>query len=287
MFKTLVLCIVTAAVAGLSIQRDRIEDLKRRFWDIKNELNANETDTRSEGLKQIVTKISLQNSRQDGDLESGFLCGMCLTVVDDFLSMRRTLMHSEQSLKTLAVELCVDFEVQSEEVCHGVVELNTPSIIYIVDRRPDLTAETVCKLLLNDGDCFAPYNDDRLEFTIDIDHGKTSEEAKPVESSNTSSIDGLTIVHISDIHFDPKYTKAAFADCDEPACCRETDDINEEDAGSLAGLWGDYRSCDTPWRAIVDALHQITKQHSVNIYCDISPRVTHFPSNIVSSRIEN
>lgn len=276
MFKTLVICLVTAAVAGLSIHRDRVEDLKRRFWDVKNELDANVSDSRSESLKQIIKKISTQSTRQSGDLENGFLCGMCTSVVDDFLSLRRIQSQSEQSLKALAVELCVDFEIQSEEVCHGIVQFNAPSIIYILDRRPDLSADTVCKLLLNDGNCALPYNDDKLEFTVDIDDNKTDEVAKLNESPNNSS-ESLTIIHISDIHFDPKYTKAAFADCDEPACCRETDDINEEDPGSQAGPWGDYRSCDTPWSAIVNAFHQITKQHSVTFvfYYD-TPRVTQF-----------
>lgn len=262
MFKTLVVCLVTAAVAGLNIHRDRVEDLKRRFWDIKKEFHSNVSDSRSESLMQIIKKISTQSARQGGDLENGFLCGMCTSVVDDFLSLRRIQSQSEQSLKALAVELCVDFEIQSEEVCHGIVQFNAPSIVYILDRRPDLSADAVCKLLLNDGNCVLPYNDNKLEFTIDIDDNKTDKVAKLNESPNNSS-EALTIVHISDIHFDPKYTKAAFADCDEPACCRETDDINEEDPGSLAGAWGDYRSCDTPWSAIVNAFHQITKQHSV------------------------
>lgn len=265
MFKTLVVCLVAAAVAGLSIHHDRVEDLKRRFRDIKNELEANVSDSRSESLQQIIKKISTQSVRQGGDLENGFLCGMCTSVVDDFLSLRRIQSQSKQSLMALAVELCVDFEIQSEEVCHGIVQFNAPSIVYILDRRPDLSADTVCKLLLNDGNCVLPYNDNKLEFTIDVDDSKADEFTKSNESSNNSS-EPLTIIHISDIHFDPKYTTAAFADCDEPACCRETDDINEEDPGSLAGPWGDYRSCDTPWSAIVNAFHQITKQHSVTFF---------------------
>lgn len=262
MFKILVICLAAASVVGLSVHRDRLEDLKRRLWDIKNELNVNESDSRSEKLKEIVEKISSSDSRQGGDLQSGFLCGMCLSVVNEFLSLKRIQMLNEQSLKALAVEFCVDLEIQSEEVCHGVIELNAPSISYILDKRPDLSAENICKLLLNDGHCVIANNDDKLEFTIDIDDGKSEESFKVSEQTNQTS-EGLTIIHIGDIHFDPKYAKAAFADCDELACCRETDDINEEDPESLAGYWGDYRSCDTPYNAIVDAFHQIRKQHLV------------------------
>lgn len=251
---------VIAAVASLSINTDRLEDLRRRVGDIQNQLNGDESETRSNRLKEIAANIPSVSSRK-GEIEDGFLCGMCFSIVGDFLNMRRVLNESEQFLRNLTLELCVDFEIQSEEVCHGVIELNAPSIFYIVDNRPDLTADTVCRVLLNDGACIGPHTDGSLDFSIEIDDGKVRDE-KNVERQEKNS-ENLTIIHISDIHVDFKYKQGAFADCDEPACCREKDDVNEEDPGSFAGPWGDYRSCDTPWSAIVEAFHQITRQHSV------------------------
>lgn len=263
--RILIFCGVVAAVVSIQINNDRIEDLKKRLGDIKNQLHADEPEMRSNSLKKIVENIPNKNTRQEGALEAGFLCGICNSIFNQFLNMRRVQKQSDKFLKNLALELCVDFEIQSEEVCHGIIELNAPSIFYIVDNRPNLSADTVCKLLLNDGDCMNPYTDDNLDFVVDIDN-QLSSDIKKTSGQQKEVSEDLTIVHISDIHVDFKYTKGAFADCDELACCRETDDVNENDPESYAGYWGDYRSCDSPWRAINDTFHQIRRQHSVSLF---------------------
>jgi sphingomyelin phosphodiesterase len=262
----LVISCVLAAVTALNINADRLHDLKERISDIKNQLHGTEgIETRSERLKQIVANVSLSSTRKDDDFKDGFLCGLCFSVVDELLKMRRVEMASEQYLKNLALELCVDFEIQSEEVCHGFIELNSPSIAFIIDNRADLTSDSICKLLLNDGDCINPFNDDKLDFSVDIQPRENFNKTLKV-SMKTSSDNEIIIVHLTDVHVDFKYLKGASADCGEPACCREIDESNENDTESLAGHWGDYRSCDTPWHSIVDALQQIRKQHSVNTY---------------------
>jgi hypothetical protein len=260
MNKILIVCCVIAAVVSVKINSERLQDLKIRLGEMKNQLHNDSNETRSERLREIVENISLMETRNE---KNNFLCGMCYSIVDDIFWMRRNQHESDEALRNLVIALCIDLEIQSEEVCHGIVEFNAPSILYIIDKRPELTAATVCKVLLHDGECFNPSSDVNLEF-----HVKITESNSSLKASNklANSENNLKIVHITDIHFDPKYKLGAFADCDEHACCREIDDINEIDPQSTAGLWGDYRNCDTPWRAIVDAFHQITKQHSVNFY---------------------
>lgn len=259
--RKLVICCVVAAVASLNISKENLQDLEIRLEEIKNQLNegGNENETRSERMKKIYSNIPLSNTR---GVENSFLCGMCYVIVDNFLWMRRIEKLNDEFLESLAISICVDLEIQSEEVCNGIVEFNAPSLLYIVDNRSDLSADTACKLLLNDGDCINPYNDDNLEFTVEISERTTSNQSiKFTENSHN-----LTIIHITDIHFDPKYKPGAFADCEEYACCREIDDVNEFDPTSNAGLWGDYRSCDSSRNAILDAFYQIRKQHSVSFY---------------------
>lgn len=260
-----ILCGVVAAVVSIKINNDRIEDLKKRLDDITNELHGVESETRSTQFKEIVENISNKGRRKDGQPEAGFLCGICYSVFNMFLNMRRVQKRDDTFLKRLSLELCVEFEIQSEEVCHGIIELNAPSIFFIVDNRPKLSAGTVCKLLINDGSCLSAFTDESLEFVVDINNQTTNDIEKTFKPSKEVHED-LTIIHISDIHVDFNYTKGAFADCDELACCRETDDVNENDPESFAGYWGDYRSCDSPWRAINDTFHQIRKQHSVSFY---------------------
>jgi sphingomyelin phosphodiesterase len=259
MKRILIVCSVVAAVVALRISNERLQDLQSRFGEIKTQLQDGLNETRSKRLRDIYENIPLLDARVG---ESSFLCGMCYSVVEDFFWIRRTQKESDEFMKSLAIALCVDLEIQSEEVCHGIVEFNAPSILFILDNRADLKADTVCKLLLNEGDCINPFKDDNLEFIVEISDQNISKSPSQFSGNENS----LTIVHITDIHYDPKYKPGAFADCDEYACCREIDDINENDPGSTAGRWGDYRACDTPWCAIVNAFHQIIKQHSVNFY---------------------
>ena len=264
--RILIFCGVVAAVVTIKINNDRIADLKKRLGDIQTQLQSDEPETRSNQLKQIIESIPNKNTRKEDVIEASFLCGLCNSIFNEFLNMRRVQKQSDKFLKNLALELCVDFEVQSEEVCHGLIELNAPSIFYIVDNRPKLSADTVCKLLLNDGDCLNAYTDDNLDFVVDIDNRMSSDIKKNFEEHQKQVSEDLTFIHISDIHVDFKYMKGAFADCDELACCRETDDVNENDPESNAGYWGDYRSCDSPLRAINDTFHQIRRQHSVSSF---------------------
>lgn len=259
--KLVIICGVIAAVANIKIGFERVEDLKKRLEDIKNQLHGDDTESRSEAVTEIIAKISTNISRKS--VQDSFLCGMCFLLVDELLSRRRIQLQSEAYIKKLALELCVDFEIQSEEVCHGVIEFNMPSILYVIDNRPGLTADSACKIMLNEGDCMLPFTDETLDFEVDIDNGTSSKVFKvPLKES----AEDLTVIHISDIHVDFKYAPGAFTDCDEPACCREIDATNETDFDSIAGPWGDYRNCDTPWLAVVDAFNQIRKQHSVTIY---------------------
>lgn len=43
-------------------------------------------------------------------------------------------------------------------------------------------------------------------------------------------------------------------------CCVSIQNITTEKS-KIAGKWSDYRSCDTPWEMLTDALEQIKKNH--------------------------
>lgn len=258
-----IVCCVVAAVASIKFNKDRLEEFKKRLDEIKTD----EMENRSERLKEIISNIPMKGIRNDGDVDEGnFMCNVCDSILGDFLIMRRVQMKSDKYLKDLAVALCVELEIQSEEVCYGVVEVNAPSIFYIVDNRPDLSEENVCRFLLSAENCGS--SSDAQDFTVVIDNGTSSKVQKTSDSQKKSSED-LSIIHITDIHVDLMYSKNAFADCDEWACCRDTEDTIDLEPESCAGYWGDYRSCDSPWLAIDDSFHQIRKQHSVSTFMTV------------------
>lgn len=252
------ICCVIAAVASVKISQEKLQDLEVRLSEIKKQLFDDANETRSEVMKEIYSELSkTQTKAKEG--QNSFACGMCYTVMNYVLLLRRIQKKSDEYLKNLAMKMCIDLEIQSEEVCYGVIEYNAPSLFYIIDNRTDLTSDTLCKLYLDDGICVLPHFDRKLDFTVKISERKASNQSREAFDIGHN----LTIIHFTDIHYDPKYQRGAFADCEEHACCREIDDVNEIDPSSNAGHWGDYRSCDTPLNAIRDAFQQIRREHSV------------------------
>lgn len=74
----------------------------------------------------------------------------------------------------------------------------------------------------------------------------------------------FNILHLSDIHYDPKYEEGKNALCGQSACCRNDQGLPDH-KGDGAGKWGDYRGCDTPKKAMEDAIQHIKYKHRVII----------------------
>lgn len=82
-------------------------------------------------------------------------------------------------------------------------------------------------------------------------------------------------MQITDIHYDPKYEPYGNSNCKEPMCCRKGQNNTNNtttatttttmSSSEIAGYWGDYNKCDSPWHAIIDALHHIKATHQVLI----------------------
>lgn len=73
----------------------------------------------------------------------------------------------------------------------------------------------------------------------------------------------MKVLHLSDTHYDPEYLEGSNADCNEPLCCRATSG-SAKSPDRRAGLWGDYRKCDTPSRTIHSMLQNIAYMHPVS-----------------------
>lgn len=84
-----------------------------------------------------------------------------------------------------------------------------------------------------------------------------------VKPNSTVSNTTINILHLSDVHYDPKYQEGANALCGKTACCRHDQGIPDKKENG-AGKWGDYRSCDTPKKAMEDAFQHIKLAHNVS-----------------------
>ena len=81
--------------------------------------------------------------------------------------------------------------------------------------------------------------------------------------SHFQASEALTIIHITDIHYDPMYAPNGNAECGATMCCR-SDQGNPDRQEAAAGYWGDYRHCDIPWQTVQNTLQQIKQSHKVN-----------------------
>ena len=90
----------------------------------------------------------------------------------------------------------------------------------------------------------------------------SSSPSSSLSSSLSSAYKSLSkLVQITDIHVDPYYEPGSEASCGEPLCCRSTNG-QAKNKDRSAGIWGDYRNCDTPVQTLRHVLKHINEMHS-------------------------
>lgn len=122
----------------------------------------------------------------------------------------------------------------------------------MIDNKLDLSSLHACSIVLQDYGC---ESDTIVEWAVDI-----PEKLTEVPDPDLSLTEPLKILHFSDLHYDPLYQAAGgLAVCDRPVCCQiDSGNVTVEEEG--AGVWGDFRNCDTPWNVIQDALDHMKTQ---------------------------
>ncbi|CAL7948927.1 unnamed protein product [Xylocopa violacea] len=210
-----------------------------------------ETELFLEMIESLKIPTELQNSdwKSFKAEKSAAICTICRGTLQAYIKLRRN-GASEENIKSKIIKLCVLLNIQTERVCRGVIELNLPIILYIVDSRPNLDAATICGVVLESK--FCPLNNSDFEWSIDINN------SNPIIIENETQ-ELMKVLQLSDLHYDPLYEPNGNSNCGEPVCCRVGQ--NKTGVTSLAGYWGDYKSCDTPWHAIVDAFKHIKDTH--------------------------
>lgn len=150
------------------------------------------------------------------DPRSPALCLMCRTLMAVFIS-RRQGGADDDTMMDVAVDLCMQTELMTYNVCRGAVNLNANIFLHIVDNVPDLSANNVCGFVFQGLDC--TNNDDRQEWNINVSGGGSAITGHKSSIPSPSASD-FTVVHISDNHYDTRYIEGGNAVCGEPCCCR-------------------------------------------------------------------
>lgn len=233
------------------------------------------TGKESAALKHLSSSLAKSHSKKDmfinsieelGAADKFLMCTTCRALVNVLAETFRSEdgelngPNAETDSKKVVLELCNRFDIQTPEVCSGLVDLNFEVIHYII-MNTEADARSLCGTLPIS---FCSINDNNYNWTVQVDSSKdplTAPKAdKPLKTDND-----LTIVQVTDIHFDPEYQPGSLAQCDEPMCCRETPASGVSDA-ARAGYWSDYRDCDTPLHTIENALDHIKETYKTIDY---------------------
>ncbi|XP_046396231.1 sphingomyelin phosphodiesterase-like isoform X2 [Ischnura elegans] len=224
---------------------------KRSFW--------------GEGEHQVTGK-----SRSKRSILEGLTCVGCRAAFTGLRTMV-TLRQSEYSMKKAASFACKTLRFQTDKVCDAIMEQYVPEFAYILKTRPNVDAPMVCSIVLQGYACNSL--DPRLDWSVTLPpppraarsyrgRGKIRSR-KMVASSSQARNDVVAagpykVIHLTDIHWDPQYVEGSVSNCPDPLCCR-AESTTDQTPVLLAGHWGDYGSCDIPWRTVESALEHASK----------------------------
>uniref|UniRef100_A0A182NUB6 Saposin B-type domain-containing protein n=1 Tax=Anopheles dirus TaxID=7168 RepID=A0A182NUB6_9DIPT len=207
-------------------------------------------------------------------------CLTCMSTSYLFLSLyNETIVDGQGNTErvwTIARRICrlLGFK---RYLCEGVVSLNGAVIEYVLRHRtPFPEPEDICQVFLQELDCvrdgrniieaalfrsveITPPDEATLVASTRDQPGSCPSADLPPHRKYRKA--PLTIVHLTDIHYDPEYVVGVNADCKAEACCRPLPGLGVATEANAAGYWGDYRDCDTPWHGVVDVMEHIRRQH--------------------------
>ncbi|XP_033105480.1 sphingomyelin phosphodiesterase-like [Anneissia japonica] len=178
-----------------------------------------------------------------------FACTVAVKEVDNLIKENAT----KEEVAKLATDICKLLKIESDRVCDYVVKEFVPEIFGVAVGAV-ITPDEVCSRLLGNS-CGNPYDPGSVwNVTFpDVPKPPVIPPKPPKDGSPT-----LRILHLTDLHYDRRYKAGSNAECGEPLCCRDNDGPPAEGVAG-AGLWGDYRYCDTPKWLIINLLEHLSK----------------------------
>ncbi|XP_017845761.1 sphingomyelin phosphodiesterase-like [Drosophila busckii] len=224
------------------------------------------TGVETPAFKQLTAQLAKSHSKKDiftkdypelDTRDSFFVCTLCRSVIN---VLARTIrdedgeLHGENSsatMKVIAMDVCRRLELQTEEVCEGLIDSHMPTAEYIL-RNSLIDSQSFCSLFMEFNFCNTGKNP-AYNWTLKVDDKGTAMDG-PKSDTPAPSASDIKICHFSDIHYDPFYEPGSLANCVEPLCCQRNKST-VEGTSDAAGYWGDYRDCDLPWHTFESALN--------------------------------
>ncbi|WWC61693.1 uncharacterized protein I303_104278 [Kwoniella dejecticola CBS 10117] len=241
-------------------------------------LEGEEADKLYESVLADVQSIIAGS--EEGDSRSN-----CTKCTDAMVSAGSLTKQAPRLIPKLLVNLCNDYEFGSTDDCLRYSQNSNGPYYAQVLAYADLSGsdgQFLCHQFLGVSKCEKPPlpKFDASEFWS---KPKPSNVVLP-ESKGTNRI---KVLHISNLHLDPRYATGSEANCTSGTCCRNDNPVEALQAGfqpSVSAPRFGYFSCDTPWSlaaAAVQAIPVLTGTDAAEDGADVF-NMTIFTGDIVS-----
>ena len=147
-----------------------------------------------------------------------------------------------EEIETAVINLCITLNIESAEVCEGMVHGFGYQLEYILNQGENITPGLFCGVFVG-GDCGDQGQINNWEVEVPGD--------KPAKENITGPADGyqvFRVLQVADVHVDLTYLPGSPVNCGLPCCCMESTGL-AEDGEQAAGEWGDY-TCDIPLQTL-------------------------------------
>ncbi|XP_055686670.1 sphingomyelin phosphodiesterase 1-like [Lutzomyia longipalpis] len=221
--------------------------------------SANETTNRLSDMIQILrdSKYKMVIVDDIPNAKDPQRCLTCRAVTYSFLTFNST-GADDDFLEKVAVDLCLLLQLGgTENVCKDQVATFKPMMAYIVKHTENILPDRICGITQQSFEC-GSIEDLYEEFPVAFQEPTLPRNATSKSSPLThKSRHNLTILHLTDFHYDPLYAVGSAAECKEQICCR-----GNVVPHNGAGFWGDYRGCDSPWHTLENVVEEIKRRYS-------------------------
>uniref|UniRef100_A0A8D9E2E7 Sphingomyelin phosphodiesterase n=2 Tax=Cacopsylla melanoneura TaxID=428564 RepID=A0A8D9E2E7_9HEMI len=180
--------------------------------------------------------------------------------------------NPKDEVSNSALSLCVTFFGQPEKLCRGIIEGNLDVLFDLKEQGLPLNPDKICGTVLENANC-SVKNGPQVEWSLEMDYG-TKEDRISVRSESRAEAGEISIVQITDIHYDPEYEAGRTASCSEPLCCRNYQP-NASSRADRATKYGHYNYCDMPLDVVRSALESIRKQKNISMVYMTGDLVSH------------
>lgn len=233
-------------------------------------------------------------------------CTKCIEALKVGQTLAR---QAPQQVPELLVELCKRYKFKSATQCEQLYQPQVLASSYAqVLSYADFTSEGstdaqyICNIVIGSAlsSCTLPKPRNLTEvFLDDWFHGQRSPPPSYNIQVGDPTVEGgsLRVLHLSDIHVDPRFFVGGEAACTNGRCCRadaynSTLGTSNFTAGLLprsnisepAVYWGNYE-CDTPWSLTMAALESVTPLNGgkqVDMTIHTGDMVVHDLANYIS-----